>query len=288
MRQIDRDLRLIHPDILIYGEPWQAAYSPLRETTHKFNLSGTGIGAFNDDFRNAIKGSPDGDEGAFIQHGWERNKVENGMEGSRRLWASSPGQSINYLTCHDNLVLWDKLLRSYPDATEAQLISMVKLGYLVLLTSQGVPFLHAGCEFGRTKFGDHNSYQSPDSVNQIDWNLKAQHRGLFEYVKGLIAIRRSHPLFRLRHHHDIEQRMRFHYAPSGDTIVATIDGSKLKGEAWMHVCILLNGHPTDPREFELLRGKWQVVFDEQGHHTTRTLDTTATLAGCSGIILAAV
>ena len=108
-------------------------------------------------------------------------------------WFATPAQSINYMTCHDNLVLWDKLKASMPNADEHELIETMKLGYLALLTSQGVPFMQGGEEFGRTKGGNNNSYDAPDSVNAVDWSLKRKHFDLFAYVRDAIALRKAHP-----------------------------------------------------------------------------------------------
>ena len=108
-------------------------------------------------------------------------------------WLASPVQSINYMTCHDNLVLWDKLRSSMPNADDGALVATMKLGYLVLFTSPGVPFLHGGEEFARSKGGNNNSYDAGDKVNEVDWTLKRQHRDLFEYTRGAIACWSSSP-----------------------------------------------------------------------------------------------
>ncbi len=270
MREAEQALRAIKPGILLYGEPWQAAPSPLARPMDKRALAGTGIGAFNDDFRNAVKGSPEGDDPGFAQNGSHKFAVEHALSGSHRLWAPSPAHSINYLTCHDNLVLYDKLEKSMPRADHEAMLKAARLAYFILLTSQGVPFLHAGCEFFRTKFGDHNSYQSPDAINQIDWSLKAVNRQLFDYVRSLIAIRKAHPVFRLRTAQEAARRIAFHFTPTGDTILATLDGNGLDGESWRYVALVLNAHATDARDIPLPRPvgmdePWQVVFDPNGN-----------------------
>ena len=110
-------------------------------------------------------------------------------------WCGSPAQSINYMTCHDDLVLWDKLKISMPGASDSLLKDTMKLGYLALLTSQGVPLIHSGEEFARTKGGDNNSYVAPDSENEVDWSLKEKNLDLFNYTRDVIALRKAHPVF---------------------------------------------------------------------------------------------
>jgi pullulanase len=259
----ERELRGLKPDIVLYGEPWMAAWSPLQTPTDKHGIRGTGIGAFNDSFRNGIKGSPDAERPGWIQCGWDEADVQQGITGTWRDWGNSPAQSVNYLTCHDNLVLYDKLQRSMPGASEAQILAAMRLGYLILFTSQGVPFIHGGEEFARTKGGCHNSYEAPDSINQVDWSLKKKNRALCDYVRQLIALRKAHPLFRLRTKEEVAKRLQFLNGGHHRRIIFTIDGAGLPGEEWPRALVALN---TDdkPAEFELPKGRWQFVLEEDG------------------------
>ena len=114
-------------------------------------------------------------------------------------------QCITYAASR-NLTLWDKLIASAPDVSEEERVKMQKLANALVLTSQGIPFLHAGQEFARTKGGEHNSYQSPDRVNRIDWGRKVRYRELFDYTKCLIALRR--PIrFRMRTSAEIRSKL---------------------------------------------------------------------------------
>ncbi len=265
MREAERELRKIKPDIILYGEPWSSGYSPIKgQPTDKHAIRNTSIGAFNDHFRNALGGSPNGAELGFIQNGSNRERLILGMEGSHRDWASQPSQSINYITCHDNLVLYDKLRWFSPSASEQDIMAMMKLGYLVLLTAQGIPFIHGGEEFARTKFGHGNSYNAGDEINQIDWSLKAKNYGLFSYTRELIRLRKLHPLFRLRSADQIRDRVKTHSAPNEKTLVYIIDGFDLEHETWGEACILINGEEASDIEFRLPNGRWHVAFDESG------------------------
>jgi len=133
---------------------------------------------------------------------------------------------------------------------------MARLGYTLLLLAQGVPLLHAGDEFFRTKGGDHNSYQSPDSVNKIDWRLKAEFHGLFRHVCEMIALRRAHPLFRLKTAAEVVARCTLHPHAWWDTVVLEIDGRGLAGETWQRALVVVNGSPDTDCAFDLPPGSW--------------------------------
>lgn len=260
MVQAEAELRVLRPDILLYGEPWAAASTAMEGVAmDKSALAGTGYGAFNDDFRNAMKGPPDGGEPGFIQSGWHCHGVKLGLLGQPD-WAPHPVQVVQYMTCHDNLCLYDKLVVSRPDAGDAVYERMARLGYTLLLVSQGVPFLHGGDEFFRTKRGDANSYQSSDAINQIDWRRKLEFRGLYEHVRRLIALRKAHPLFRLRTAEEVKARCRWHPHAWWDTIVLEIDGRGLAGETWKRALIIFNGSPDTDGVFELPAGDWVPVL----------------------------
>ena len=281
MQEAERELRALNPDIVLYGEPWMAAGSAMKGLpTDKGTIRGTGIGAFNDGFRNALKGSPEGGEPGFIQNGWHRDAVIRGLEGSCHDWAPTPAQTINYLTCHDNLTLWDKLVASRPDADPAAIRAMMKLGHLLLYTAQGVPFLHGGEEFGRHKKGHHNSYNAPDDINQVDWSLKQINHDLFTYTRDLIALRKAHPAFRLRTKKEIEARVRFPETGSPAAIVYQIDARDVPGETWEQICVIANAADADQLTVKLPAGPWRVALDQAG-----IVADTVTVPAKSGLIL---
>jgi pullulanase len=262
MRQADRELRMINPGVIIFGEPWTGGTSPLRDKSDKTALGKIPAGAFNDDFRNALKGSPDREDPGWIQNGSKREAVKAAMLIND--WCPTPGQSINYMTCHDNLVLWDKLVHSMPNATDALRIETMKLGYLALFTSQGVPFIHGGEEFARTKGGNNNSFEAPDSVNQVDWTLKRDHFDLFNYVRDLIAFRKAHSLFRLRTRADVRSRVNFTDPADRAALMFTINGEGLPSETWKRACVILNSADDKDAEVNLPGGEWIAALDENG------------------------
>jgi pullulanase len=288
MREIERELRQIKPDIVLYGEPWSCGFSPIQgHPTDKQALrSISGIAAFNDHFRNAVGGSPNGAEWGFLQNGSRRDAVLLGLEGSCSDWTNSPAQSINYLTCHDNLVLYDKLRWFNPTASEQDIHDTMKLGYLLLLTAQGIPFLHGGEEFARTKYGHGNSYSAGDQINQWDWSLKAENYGLFSYVRDLIQLRKRHPIFRLRTSEEINERIKFLPAPSEKALLYWLDGAGLAGEDWQEVCVLVNGEEATALEFALPSGQWLLAFDYEGWaDQSLTFEYICSVRRKSGLVL---
>lgn len=195
--------------IIMYGEAWSLETDcdsdVVLATQDNLSKLSTRIGAFNDTFRDGLKGNVfDSEDTGFVQSGSNKSKVKAGIEGmsTAGTWGTPSRQCINYASCHDNLSLYDKLVASvYPDdgdyrTRREDLVAMNKLSAAITLTSQGVPFMMAGEEMARSKDGDENSYKSPVEVNQIDWNDINKYADLNEYYKGLIDIRQTVDLLR--------------------------------------------------------------------------------------------
>jgi pullulanase len=258
LQEIRDALHEVDPTIIVYGEPWAAAGSGLGEITHKGKIAGTGIGAFNDHFRDAVKGSTRGGHPGFVQNGSQENKVVSGLAGSLDDWAKQPTDSISYVACHDDLCLWDKIAVSSPGASEADRIKMHRMALALVLVAQGKAFIHGGEEFLRTKNGVENSYNAPDSVNRLDWLLKAKHLASYEYVRGIIAIRRAHPMFRLNDRAVVLRRVRFGDGAAPGLIVMEIDGEGVPGETWKRVRVACNA-TAKGYALQLPAGKWNVA-----------------------------
>ena len=292
MRAVREAVQAIDPTLLVYGEPW-AATGPdgmgLGRITDKGMASHLGVGAFNDGFRNAIKGSPDGAGRGFVHDGSGRDAIKAGIHGAIGEWAAQPAHAIQYVTCHDNLTLWDKNHLACPDEDTEQLMRMQVLSIGILAVSQGVMFLHGGCEFARTKFGNHNSYNAPDSINRIDWERKAAFERVYQYTRGMVHLRRKHPVFRLRTREEIVERVHFVDAlcPNEKAIAMTLNGKDLPGESWNKATVLINANPTH-QPFGLPDGHWSVysysgTADEQ---TLVQMHGKVTVPGRSLMVLA--
>jgi pullulanase len=275
MNLIAKELHRIKPDILIYGEGWTAGASPLPDSLRALKKNAAKldrIAVFSDDIRDGIKGSVfEHDEKGFAsgKPGMEES-IKFGIVASckhpqvnykkvnysKAPYAAQPYHTISYCECHDNHVLWDKLGISAKDATEEERINMHKLALSIVLTSQGISFLHAGTEFLRSKNNVENSYNSPDSINVIDWSLKTKNKAVFDYVKALIAIRRGHPAFRLATQQQVAALIKFDENNVPGVISYTINGAKA-GDSWKRVKLLFNG--TGAKQTVSIKGQWKVA-----------------------------
>ncbi len=221
----------IDPEIIIYGEPWLGGLSTLPDVqrVYKGTQCNRGFSLFNDDFRDAIKGDNDGTGKGYI-HGNKdmKHRLHTGLVGSIPYnskyvgFTTHPCESINYFNSHDNLILHDKLRLTSPDAPFEELVSLNKLSFNLLFTAQGTPFFHAGNEFLRDKKGQHNTYNAPFSVNAIDWKNKVKYIEFYNYVKGLIQLRKTYDCFRLKSADDIKRNV--HFIEDTDFVEAFKDG----------------------------------------------------------------
>ena len=276
MNAVSQMLHDIDPSIFIYGEGWTGGDSPLPEKDRalkKHTPQLQNIAAFSDDMRDAIKGHVftanakafiNGQQGldesikfgvaAATQHPQiDYNKVNY----SDAPWSPQPTQCINYASCHDNHTLWDRLANAVPDASKAEKIKMQQLALGIVLTSQGVPFLHAGTEFCRTKKGVENSYKSPDDVNLLDWKRKKEFASTVTYVKDLIALRKAHPAFRMTTANQISEHLHFIETNQDNVVAYTIHGDAV-GDEWENILVIYNGNRTNI-ELEI-NGNWVTVW----------------------------
>ncbi len=278
MNQISAELHKIDPTIFIYGEGWTAGDSPLPEeqrSLKKYTYKLNRIAAFSDDIRDAIKGhvfTPT-DRGFVSGKAGLEESIKFGIVAStqhpqvnydsvnysKAPWAKTPDQTITYASCHDNHTLWDRLTLSAPKVSEADRIKMNKLAAVIILTSQGVSFLHAGEEMLRTKQGVENSYESPDSINLLDWARKAKYKDVFLYYKGLVALRKNHPAFRMTSAEDIQQHLKF-LEVKGKHFVGYIISDNANGDTWSKIAVLLNGN-AKPKSVNIPDGEWKLVLD---------------------------
>lgn len=248
---IIEDLKEIKEDVLIYGEPWTGGETTLTDsmTTTKGKQANKGFAFFNDDFRDSIKGDNIGYKKGFAQ-GNVKGKmgVETGIVGSTYYddahigFAACPSETINYVNSHDNLILQDKLLTLYPNISHSQLVKYNKFIMSILLTSQGISFIHAGNEFMRSKEMDKNSYRSPISVNAIDWSLKEKNEEFFEFMKDLIKIKKMYPEFNICDADKIKDKIKFLDTELDENLIAyTIEREKNSD----YFLVIHNGNSSD-------------------------------------------
>ncbi|WJH37376.1 type I pullulanase [Paenibacillus sp. CC-CFT747] len=246
MNEVRRCLDKIDPSLLVLGEGWYMDQSGLADDrrANQFHARRMPrIAQFNDQLRDSVKGSNFYGEGTGFVSGCEGldNEVRKGIAGSIRYSESfhsfpqEPDQTINYVECHDNLTLWDKLLRSGEPSGEV-LRQMHRLASAIVLTSQGIPFLQAGQEFMRTKRGQENSYNLPDEINRLDWERCAERRHDVWFMKELIALRKAHPAFRLRTAEEIKRHLVFEATPAG--VIGFTLRHRANGDPARHLYVL--------------------------------------------------
>ncbi len=243
-------LHSIDPSILVYGEPWAGGPAGIAVNT-KGNQRGRGWACFNDEIRDGLRGKVfDLKDTGFLNAGSDIAEVKTGIVGGVRTFADSPMEAINYIECHDNHTLEDRLRITTMSAEvgDEEYDRMARLGGLVLMTSQGIPFIHSGQEFGRTKGGEDNTYNLGDQINNIRWSEKIRREGRNEYFRDVIALRKAHPMFRLATKERVEAAVRFFdddlkmAMPEGTLgfVVTDVTGT----DTWAEAAVVLNGGPT--------------------------------------------
>ena len=263
MNAIREALDKIDPSIIIIGEGWEMS-TPLPEDLKASQRNAQAmprIAHFNDSIRIAVKGSDFGDEkdrGFISGKNYLEDLLLRNIKGAMHLSSHSsyvdPEQVIQYVEAHDNLTLYDKLLRSNPDDSEEVRIKRHTLATSIVLLSQGVPFIHGGQEFLRTKAGVANSYQSPDEINQFEWERVTTFQESVAYVKGLIALRKSEYLFRLHTIEEIEAH--FTILSENFNIVAfSLTNSEKK------YIVIFNGNRSDTI-FRIQKGKYAILVED--------------------------
>lgn len=284
MNVIAERLKEIRPDIYLYGEGWNGGPSSLAEEKRAFKASAKkmpGIGMFNDDIRDTIKGSVFYDDHlGFVNGGTHlENALRYGITGAvahpqvdydaygSKPWAKEPGQSINYVSCHDNYTLWDKLSVSCPEASEEKKKAMNRLCAAIVFTSQGVPFIQAGEEFLSSKplpekkgFAE-NSYNMPDAVNSIKWDNIHEYPDMIAYYKGLMALRKAHPVFRMQSEAEMTQNLCF-LSDTPENVVAYLLKGKGADDTPENILVIFNGNDEEIL-YNLPEGKWKILVDDK-------------------------
>ena len=284
MNQIRQMVDQIDPTIFIYGEGWSAgtcAY-PQEKLAMKAHIPQMpGIAAFSDELRDALRGPFSDDTMA----GWlgrqnETESVKYGIAGAiahpqvdmskvnyaKEPWALEPTQMISYVSCHDDMCLVDRLKASIPGITTEELIRLDLLAQTAVFTSQGVPFMLSGEELLRDKKGVHNSFESPDEINHLDWSNKAKYPQVFDYYKSLIALRQHHPAFRLGNADLVRKHLEFLDMPEG--LIAYRLKNYAGRDDWRDIIVILNAGKSD-QEVTIPEGTYTVVccdgqINEQG------------------------
>ena len=284
MNEIRKAVDKIDPTLFIYGEGWSAGACaiPNERLGMKANIPQMpGIAAFSDEIRDALRGPfSDDTKAAWLALGTESESVKFGIAGAiahpqvdmtkvnyaKEPWALEPTQMMSYVSCHDDMCLVDRLKASVPGITTDELIRLDLLAQTAVFTSQGVPFMLSGEELLRNKKGVHNSFESPDDINQLDWSNKTKYPQVFNYYKNLIALRKHHPAFRLGNADLVRKHLEFLDAPAG-TIAYRLKNYAGRDD-WRDIIVILNANKA-ATEVNIPDGSYTIVcqngvINEQG------------------------
>ena len=278
MNAIRKMMDDIDPNILIYGEGWSAGACalPNEQLGMKANMQQMpNIAAFSDEIRDALRGPfSDDKEGGFLAGVPNcEESLKYGITGaiahpqvdmtqvnySKTPWATEPTQMISYVSCHDDMCLVDRLKTSMPGITMDELIRLDLLAQTAVFTSQGIPFMLSGEELLRDKKGVHNSYESPDSINRLDWSNLQKYPQVFEYYQRLIALRQHHAAFRLGNADLVRKHLEFLETPR-QTVAFRLKNLEGK-DAWNNIVVILNAAKS-PQQVSIPEGAYTIVCQE--------------------------
>ena len=277
MNEIRAELNKIDPTIFVYGEGWAAGapQMPQEELAMKANAHKMpGIAVFCDEMRDGLRGPFNNDkQGAFLTglSGHEMSImyglvgciphpqiINDSVNYSKEAWAAQPTQMISYVSCHDDMCLADRIKSTLPEnATMEERVALHKLAETFVFTSQGVPFIFTGDEVMRDKKGVHNSYNSPDEINTIDWKQKTTYREVFDYIKDLIALRKGHPAFRMGDADMVRKHMEF-LPVKGSNLIAFILKDNANGDSWKNIIVAFNSR-QESAKVTIPQGNYTVV-----------------------------
>lgn len=270
INEITSALKKIDPSILVIGEGWNMGTLPADKKANQLNISKLpGVAHFNDQIRDGIKGSvfDASDTGFATGKFTAKMNVLAGIVGNTdystdimtKWTTTAPGQSVNYVESHDNMTLVDKITSSVKDAKPGDVAQLSQLAGSIPLLAQGMPFLQAGQEFLRSKSGDSNSYKSSDLVNSLKWSTQSANASTVKFYKGLIALRKAHPAFRMETTELVRKNLKFLPSPEG-TIAYSLNGSAVKDSA--AILVVVHNANTTPQSITLPKsGSWSVLVE---------------------------
>lgn len=288
VKEIVREVKNIDESIIIYGEPWKGGYSPVKNGVSRGSQQNQGFSIFNDVFRDYIRG--DNKPSLGFVNGKPHDgpiawNIIEGLKGSINILTKIPQESINYVDAHDNYTLWDQIEKSLNPSIENgkyrkfkeinpldnELVRRNILALSIILMAEGIPFIHGGTEMLRTKNGDNNSYRSSDSINSFFWQDKFKYIDVFNYIKGLIEIRKKYELFKLETKEEIINNINYSFLNGEDkcgVIKVHYKNITHKEKGIEDFIIIFNG--TSIKDYDVNKyidpsknGYWNVIADDK-------------------------
>ena len=268
MNEIRKELNKIDDSIIILGEGWDLNTNLNKELkANQYNAyKMPNISFFSDDMRDSLRGSTfEKLERGFVNNGTVDERLLNSIKGGINLRGYiSPNQVIQYIEAHDNNTVFDHFEITNSESSLDERIRMQAIATSIVLCSQGIPFIHAGQEFFRTKFGIENSYKSSDEINKFDFERAQKYQEYVNYFSDLIKYRSSNDLFKLGNFDVIEEKIdiiRFDY----ESLIFSIDNKLL---------IAVNVS-KDTKSFNIpdnYKGNYRVIFENfRKNETNKTI-----------------
>ena len=297
MNEVVAEVHKDHPDVLFYGEGWTMETTLTKDgytMSTQVNSSQTpDFAYFNDNLRDGLKGNVfDSNKLGFVSgaKGKEDTIIESFLGSAP--WCNSPSQTINYASCHDNLTLFDRIVKSTDKLSREDHIRMNNLSAAIYMNAQGIPFIHAGEEMLRTKPKENggfeeNSYASPDEVNYLRWETlnEEEYQQVYNYYKGLIAFRKAHPALRMTTKEDVEANLT---AVEGmvDNVVAFEMKAGANGDSAQGMYFVFNAN-REAKTVTLPEGTWDVYINSEkaGTQVLETISESAIVEPISALVL---
>ena len=288
----------VRPDVIFYGEGWTMSTTLTKEgytlTTQTNSTEVPGFAFFSDNLRDGLKGNifNNTETGYVSGAAGMETTIQDCFIGLSGTWCTTPSQSVNYASCHDNMTLFDRLQNSRPDASQEDLIKMNNLSAAIYMTAQGIPFMQAGEEMLRTKVNsdgtfNENSYASSDDVNNLKWNTLEDetYMDVVNYYKGLIAFRKAHPVLRLTTAEAVSEHVTVLEGLDANVTAFLLKGG-VEGETAENMYIVFNPN-TEGKEITLPEGEWNVYIngEDAGTEVLATVSGTVTVDAISAMVL---
>lgn len=298
INEVVTEVHKTHPDVIFYGEGWTMDTAVTKEgykmTTQPNSTDVPGFAFFSDTLRDALKGHVfyTTRKGYVSGAADLADTVKGCFLGQAGDWCTTPAQSINYASCHDNMTLLDRITRSTPGVSEEDRIRMNNLSAAIYMTAQGIPFLQAGEEMLRTKIDAsggflENSYNSPDSVNSIKWDTLEDetYQNVYNYYKGLIAFRKAHAALRLTNADDVNANITSVDGLDDNVLAFRINGG-VNGETSDGIFVIFNPNSTET-SVTLPDGAWDVCVnaDHAGTEALTTVSGSVSVEPISAMVL---
>ena len=293
-----------YPDVIFYGEGWEMAQGVTKENvnmaTQKNAYLTPELAYFSDTIRNLLAGDNSAVNPGYVSGLTGKEAEIADCYTATTSWCPDPVNTVNYASCHDNYTLMDKLNKSRDDAPEADRIKMNNLAAAIYMMSEGIPFIHAGEEFLRTKIDEtgeviHNSYNSSDYVNALRWNNieNEKYADVVDYYKGLIEFRKNHEALRLTTKEEVAANVTYHWV-SSDVVLFSIKGKdRIAGETSDGIVVIFN--PTTSAKAislydysSIAEGEWKVCIngEDAGTEVLATItDGNVTVDPISAMVL---